>query len=125
MIQRTLIGIKPDAVERNLIAKILLEFQDFKIIAIRSCQFTVADAETFYAVHKGKEFYNRLCEYMASGTSIFVILEGDEAIKRVRSISEFIVRPAYAETVTRNSIHSSDSLQSSKNEMKLIFDDME
>ena len=85
-IERTLSIIKPDAVKKNLIGRILIRFEDagLKISAMRFALLSKADAAGFYAVHKDRPFFNDLVEFMTSGPVCIQVIEGDDAIKRNR-----------------------------------------
>jgi len=124
MKEQTLILVKPDAIARNLTYKIVkIISKGFEIRTIKMFKFDKKLAQQFYSPHKGKEFFKRLCDYMITDCSIAMIVEGSNVIKKCRNRIEKNIRPKYAETVTRNSIHGSDSLESAKREIKLIFKD--
>ena len=85
-IERTLVVIKPDGVEKGLIGEIISRFErkGFEIKALKMFKFTREQAEEFYKVHKGKNFFNDLIEFITSGPVVAMILEGDSAVKVVR-----------------------------------------
>ncbi|NLI16011.1 MAG: nucleoside-diphosphate kinase [candidate division Zixibacteria bacterium] len=130
---RTLVIIKPDAVERHLIGEIIKRFETagFIVDGIKMLRLRPEDARRFYAVHEGKPFLNELCEYMSSGPIVPMIIKSDgETFARVR---KFIgaTDPAKAEpgtirrdlaiNMTKNSVHASDSSENAEIEIKFFF----
>jgi nucleoside-diphosphate kinase len=133
--QRSLFIIKPDAVERNLIGRILsyIEAAELNIIGLRMLHMPPDLAAGFYKVHEGKDFYEKLVEYMSSGRSVVVALEGEEAIKRTRKIcgatdpskaDEGTIRATFGISITKNSVHASDSVESAVQEVPYFFPDL-
>ena len=131
-IERTLSIIKPDAVERNLIGKILARFEEsgFKVIALKMFHLNQLQAEGFYAEHKGKEFFARLVEYMTSAPLVVAVLEKENAIKDYRILigatnpqtaAEGTIRREFALNQTLNSVHGSDSPSSAEREIAYFF----
>lgn len=131
-IERTLSIIKPDAVERNLIGKILSRFEDegFRVIAMKMLHLNRAQAEGFYAEHQGKAFFDDLVAYMISAPLVVAVLEKENAIKTYRTLigatnpenaEEGTIRKQFAESQRRNSVHGSDSLDSAKREIAYFF----
>lgn len=131
-IERTLSIIKPDATERDITGEInsLIEKAGLKIVAQKRVRWQRADAEKFYAEHKGKPFYDELCQYMTSGPIVVQVLEGEGAIQRYRetmgatnpaAAKRGTIRKRYAQSVGRNSVHGSDSPASATREIKLNF----
>ena len=132
MIQKTLNIIKPDAVSRNLIGEIIKIFEnkDLSVKALQMKKLSVNEAEKFYEEHRGKPFYGSLVSYMTSGPVVVIVLEGDNAVERVRSImgatnpanaAEGTIRKLYAESIERNSVHGSDSQTSAHREVSFFF----
>ncbi len=132
MIERTLIIVKPDAVLRNLVGKVLTKFEDggLRILASRMVRLTRGQAEGFYAVHKGRPFFDSLCTYMTSAPCVPCVLEGEDAIARAREImgatdpaqaAPGTIRKEYAESKERNSCHGSDSPESVAQEIPYFF----
>ena len=130
--ERTLFIVKPDAVERNLIGKILahVEERGFKIIEARLARLTREQCQEFYAEHAGKGFYNELVDFMTSGPVMVCCLERENAVAQLREVigatdpaqaAEGTVRKLYAESKGRNSVHASDSTASADREVKLFF----
>ncbi len=130
--EQTLAIIKPDATERNLTGRILahLEEAGFRIRAIRGMRLTEAQAQEFYAVHRGRPFYGELVEFMTSGPVFPVLLERDDAIASLRRVigatdpaeaEEGTVRALWAESKGRNSIHASDAAETAAREIRFFF----
>lgn len=120
MAQRTFSIIKPDAVSKGHAGAILTEIEQagFKIVSIRSQHISVAQAEGFYAVHKGKPFFMDLCTFMASGPLFLMVLEKDNGIADLRRLmgatnpanaEEGTIRKKYAGSIQENAIHGSDA----------------
>ena len=86
--ERTLLIVKPDAVERNLIGRILshVEEQGFRIVEGRLARMQRDEAQTFYAEHHGRPFFSDLVEYMTSGPVFLACLEREDAVKRLREV---------------------------------------
>ncbi len=136
MVERTLVMIKPDGVSRNLMGKIIGIFEEkgLKVVALKKVKLSKAQAQAFYIVHKGKPFYEELTDYMSSGPVVALVLEGEEAIKRVREImgatdpkeaEEGTIRKLYALDKGRNTVHGSDSPESAQKEISFFFSDYE
>lgn len=134
--QKTFSIIKPDAVKRNLIGKILQRFEDngLQVIASKMIQLTPEQAEGFYAEHKGRDFYEPLVAYMLSGPIVVQVLQGDNAISKNREImgvtdpakaAEGTIRKDFALSVRENSVHGSDSPESAAREIAFFFDESE
>lgn len=130
--EKTLVIIKPDAVERNLTTRILsmIESAGLRLVAIKSLNITKEEAKEFYHVHKGKDFFESLTTYMSSGKIVVAVFEGDDAIARVRNImgatdpkkaSDGTIRKLYGIDVEKNSIHGSDSKESAEFEISFFF----
>lgn len=131
-IERTLSIIKPDATGRNLADKInaMITAAGLKIVAQKHTQWTRAEAEAFYAEHKGKPFFDSLCDYMTSGPIVVQVLEGPKAIARYRELmgktdpgeaAEGTIRKLFALSKSHNSVHGSDSPVSAAREIDLNF----
>jgi nucleoside-diphosphate kinase len=130
--ERTLFIIKPDAVERRLIGRILahVEGEGFRIVEARFAQLTREEAQTFYAEHQGKPFFGDLVEYMTSGPVLLTCLERESAIPHLRTVvgatdpaqaAPGTVRNLYGRSKQMNSVHASDSSASAEREVKLFF----
>jgi nucleoside-diphosphate kinase len=130
--QRTLILLKPDAVERQLVGEILRRFErkGFTIVEMRLLRFTSELAKRHYAEHVDKPFYPELEKYITSGSVVAAILEGPEAVAVVRRMvgpTDGIEAPAgtirgdFSLSKQRNLVHASDSPTSAEREMKIFF----
>jgi nucleoside-diphosphate kinase len=136
MIQKTLAIIKPDAVKRKLAGEIIkrLEMNNFEIIGMKLLHLDKETAEGFYAIHKGKEFYEPLIKFMCSGPCIIMVLQSENAIDRYRTLigptdhtkaMPGTVRAEFATDVRHNVVHGSDSLETAEWEIKYFFKDNE
>jgi nucleoside-diphosphate kinase len=131
-IERTLILIKPDAVQRGLVGAIIsrLEEQGLKIIALKMLQIDEPLAKRLYAVHQGKPFFQGLVNFIISSPVIAAVLEGPHAVKVARqSMGETdpaqaapgTIRGDFGLDLRRNAIHGSDSVASAEREISLFF----
>lgn len=134
--ERTLLLIKPDAVERNLIGEILslIEGKGFVVENMRMEKMSIQKARSFYSVHKDKPFFDGLVEYMTSGSTVGVILRRDNAVAFLRETvgrtnpakaRPGTVRHKYGQTLRRNSVHASDCKESAEREIKVFFKENE
>ena len=134
-LERTLSIIKPDAVEKNVIGKVLSRFEDagLKISAMRLALLSKDDAAGFYAVHKDRPFFNDLVEFMTSGPVCIQVLEGDDAIKKNRDLmgatdpkkaDKCTIRADFAESIDANAVHGSDSPENAAIEIAYFFPSM-
>ncbi|WP_370478040.1 nucleoside-diphosphate kinase [Tamlana flava] len=119
-INRTFTMIKPDAVEKGHIGAILekIAASGFRIVAMKLTQMTKADAKEFYGIHKERPFFADLVEYMTRGPIVAAILEKDNAVDDFRTLigatnpeeaAEGTIRKIYANSISENAIHGSDS----------------
>ncbi|EHP89649.1 nucleoside-diphosphate kinase [Methanotorris formicicus] len=134
MKEKTFILLKPDAVKRKLIGKIIKRFEDrgFEIVEMKMLTLSREMAEEFYKIHKGKEFYERLIEFMTSGRIVVMVVEGENAISAVRKMigktnpaeaEPGTIRGDFALSTPDNIIHASDSKESVEREIKMFFGD--
>jgi nucleoside-diphosphate kinase len=132
MKERTFIALKPDAVRRKLIGKIIERFENrgFEIIAMKMVKLDRKMAEKWYEEHKGKEFFERLINFTTSGRMVVMVVEGENAISVVRKMigktnpaeaEPGTIRGDFALTTPDNVIHASDSKESAEREIKLFF----
>ena len=131
-IERTLSIIKPDAVSKNVIGKILAKFEaaGLKIIAAKMLHLTKAEAEGFYAIHKGKPFFNDLITFMISGPVLVQVLEGENAVSKNREVMGATdpkkaevgsIRREFANSIDENAVHGSDATETAKVEIDYFF----
>ncbi|HNX40526.1 MAG TPA: nucleoside-diphosphate kinase [Methanothrix sp.] len=130
--ERTFIMVKPDGVQRGLIGKILqrVEEKGFKIVAMRLATMPVEKAKEHYAEHVGKKFYQDLVDFITSGPSVAMVVEGRGAIAAMRKMNGATnpvdavpgtIRGDYAIETGRNVVHGSDSAASAAREIALHF----
>ena len=135
-IEQTLSIIKPDGVEKKVIGDVLSRFEsaELRVTAIKMIHMTPEQAGGFYIVHKERPFYGELMEYMSSGPVVVLVLEGSDAISRNRNImgatnpkeaAPGTIRADHAESIEKNIVHGSDSLESAVVEIPYFFDDEE
>jgi nucleoside-diphosphate kinase len=128
----TLSIIKPDAVAKNVIGKIYSRFETngLKIIAARMLQLSQAEAEGFYAVHKGRPFFADLVKFMISGPVMVQVLEGENAIAKNRELmgatdpkkaDKGTIRADFADSIDANAVHGSDGVDTAKVEIAYFF----
>lgn len=131
-VERTLSILKPDAVGKNVIGKILDRFESagLKIVATRMTHLTQTEAEGFYAVHKERPFFGELVRFMISGPVLISVLEGENAVALHRDVmgatdpkkaAPGTVRADFAQSIDENAAHGSDSLENAKNEIAYFF----
>jgi nucleoside-diphosphate kinase len=131
-VERTLSIIKPDAVAKNVIGKILSRFEEagLKVVAARMAWLSRAEAEGFYAVHKERPFFKDLVDFMISGPVVIQVLEGDDAIQKNRDLmgatdpkkaAKGTIRADFAQSIDANAVHGSDSPQNAVTEIAYFF----
>ncbi len=136
MTERTLAIIKPDAVSRGLIGAILkrLEEEKFRIVAMKMVKLSVEQAEGFYAVHRGSQFFFSLTNFMAEGRMVVMVLEAENAIERLREVmgatdpakaAAGTLRRLYGASIERNAIHGSDAPETASFEIRYFFNALE
>jgi nucleoside-diphosphate kinase len=135
-LERTLTIIKPDAVARGVAGQIVarLEQAGLTILAARLVHLTPAQAEGFYIVHKDRPFYRSLCAFMSQGPCLPMVLEGEDAIARLRDLmgatdpakaAPGTIRKDFAGSIEANAIHGSDSHESARFEIPYFFSALE
>jgi len=135
-VERTLTIIKPDAVAKNAVGQIIARFEQngLKVLAARLIHLTPAQAGGFYIVHKERPFYASLCAFMTHGPCMPIVLEGENAIARLRDImgatdpakaAPGTIRKDFASSIEANAVHGSDSPQSAAFEIPYFFGAME
>ncbi|ENL6396342.1 nucleoside-diphosphate kinase, partial [Campylobacter jejuni] len=127
--EKTLSIIKPDAVKKGVIGKILDRFESngLRIAAMKKVQLSKEQAENFYAVHKERPFFKDLVEFMISGPVVVSVLEGEGAVLKNRDLmgatnpkeaKAGTIRADFAESIDANAVHGSDSLENAKIEIE-------
>ncbi|ELC2944574.1 nucleoside-diphosphate kinase [Campylobacter coli] len=130
--EKTLSIIKPDAVKKGVIGKILDRFESngLRIAAMKKVQLSKEQAEAFYAVHKERPFFKDLVEFMISGSVVVSVLEGEGAVLKNRDLmgatnpkeaQPGTIRADFAESIDANAVHGSDSLENAKIEIEFFF----
>lgn len=130
--EQTLSIIKPDAVKKGVIGKIISRFETngLRIAAAKKVQLSENDAKKFYEVHKERPFYKDLVEFMTSGPVVVMVLEGENAVAKNRELmgatnpkeaAEGTIRRDFAESIDANAVHGSDCLENAKNEIAFFF----
>ncbi len=131
-IERTLSIIKPDAVGKNVIGKIISRFEDNNLYLVAGKLIHLTDelASGFYAEHDGKPFFNDLKKFMTSGPVFVQVLEGENAVQKNRDLmgttnpqdaNPGTIRADFAKSIDANAVHGSDSIESAKREIEYFF----
>lgn len=130
--EQTLSIIKPDAVKKGVIGKIISRFETngLRIAAAKKMQLSRYDAGKFYEIHKERPFYNDLIDFMTSGPVVVMVLEGENAVAKNRELmgatdpkkaEKGTIRADFAQSIDANAVHGSDSLENAKNEIAFFF----
>jgi nucleoside-diphosphate kinase len=131
-VERTLSIIKPDAVKKNAIGKILARFEaaGLRVIAARMMHLSLREAEGFYAVHRERPFFRDLVSFMISGPVLVQVLEGESAIARNRELmgatdpkkaAKGTIRADFADSIDANAVHGSDAPETARTEIAYFF----
>ena len=131
-IEKTLSIIKPDAVGKNLIGKIISRFEDNGLYVVAAKLIHLSDdmASGFYAEHEGKPFFDDLKKFMTSGPVFVQVLEGENAVQKNRELmgstnpqeaESGTIRADFANSIDANAVHGSDSISSAKREIEYFF----
>ncbi len=132
--EKTLLIIKPDAVRNRHVGKIIAVLEEKSIVIrnMKMMRLTKELAEGFYEIHRNKPFYEELVEFMISGPVIVMVLEHDNCVKYIREIigntnpeaaAEGTIRRLFAESMTFNAVHASDSNENAEKEIYYMFGD--
>ena len=130
--EQTLSIIKPDAVQKNVIGKIVDRFESngLRIAAMKKIRLSRCDAKEFYAVHKERPFFNDLVDFMVSGPVVVMVLEGLNAVAKNRELmgatnpkeaAPGTIRADFADSIDANAVHGSDSLENANREVAFFF----
>lgn len=130
--EKTLLLVKPDGVQRKLIGEIIarMERRGWDLVGLKLLQVSTELANQHYAEHKGKNFFNNLIEYITGGPVVAMVWKGDQIIRAMRTMmgatnpieaSPGTIRGDYANDFTRNIVHGSDSPESAEREIALFF----
>lgn len=134
--ERTLSIVKPDGVEKGLIGEVIKRFEDngLQVIGLKMVKMSKREAEGFYEVHRGKPFFESLTTFMSSGPAVVMVLEGDNAIRRLRDLmgatnpqeaAEGTLRRQFGSNIERNVVHGSDAPDTAAFEIGYFFHDLE
>ncbi|MGB2868140.1 MAG: nucleoside-diphosphate kinase [Bacteroidota bacterium] len=134
--ERTLAILKPDCVRKNLQGEVLARIQKagFKVLGFKQLHLTKETAGAFYAVHKGRPFYDGLVEFMSSGPCVPIALEKQNAVADFRKLigatdpkdaAEGTIRKVYADNKGENIVHGSDSPENGRIEVAFFFSERE
>ena len=135
-LQRTLTIIKPDGVAQNNIGDVIRVFEKnrFQIVAMKMLRLTKQQAEGFYAVHRGRPFFDSLTTFMSSGRVVVMVLEAEDVIARLRAVmgatnpaqaADGTLRKRFATSIEHNVVHGSDAPETAAFEIRYFFSEME
>ena len=134
--ERTLSIVKPDGVQKHLIGEVIKGFEEhrLKVVSLKMIWMNKKEAEGFYAVHRGKPFYESLTTFMSSGPAVVMVLEGEGAISKVRELmgatdpkqaKEGTLRRQFAANIEKNVVHGSDAPETAVFEIGYFFNALE
>src|SRR5260221_13734346 len=135
-VERTFSMIKPDATTRNLTGRIIAKLEEagLRVIAQKRVWMSRRQAEGFYAVHRGRPFFDELCQFMSSGPTVVQVLEGEDAIRKNRDVmgatdpakaSAGTIRKEFARSIGENSVQGSDAPETARQEIAYWFAEVE
>ncbi|MCE3036915.1 nucleoside-diphosphate kinase [Helicobacter sp. faydin-H20] len=130
--EQTLSIIKPDAVKKGVIGKIIDRFESngLRIAAMKKISLSLQDAQQFYAIHRERPFFNDLVQFMISGPVVVMVLEGEGAVAKNRALmgatnpkeaEKGTIRADFADSIDANAVHGSDSLENARIEIDFFF----
>lgn len=130
--EQTLSIIKPNAVKKNVVGKILSKFEEngLSVVALKKIKLSQNDAKEFYSEHKDRPFFDELVEFMTSGSVVVLVLEGENAVAKNREVmgatnpkeaAAGTIRAEFGEGIEANAVHGSDSIESAKREVAFFF----
>ena len=134
--ERSLVLIKPDAMDRGLAGTIIGRLQSLglKLVALKMLQMDKALAQEHYAIHRDKPFFDGLVNYISSAPIVAAVFEGEQAVEAIRKAmgptdpskaEEGTLRGDFGLDIERNTIHGSDSVETAESEIKLFFSEDE
>ncbi|MFQ5586105.1 MAG: nucleoside-diphosphate kinase [Thermodesulfobacteriota bacterium] len=134
--ERTLSIVKPDGVKKNIIGEIIGRYEKagLRIVALKMVHLTKKGAEGFYAVHRERPFFNDLIAFISSGPVVVMVVEGEEAIAKVREImgatnpadaAPGTIRKDFATSIDENTVHGSDAPETAAFEISYLFSAIE
>lgn len=136
MTERTLSIIKPDGVAKNVIGEIIRRFEksDLRVVSMKLTRLTKEEAQGFYHVHRARPFFESLTAFIASGPVVAMVLEGEDAIRKNRTImgatdpgkaDKGTLRADFGSSIESNLVHGSDSAESAAFEIPFFFSSLE
>ena len=134
--ERTLSMVKPDGVARGLVGEVVKRFEQagIRIVAMKMVRLTKEEAEGFYAVHRERPFYESLTSFMSSGPIVAMVLEGEDVIRKNRTLmgatnwkeaAPGTIRADFARDIEKNIVHGSDAPETAKTEIAYFFNALE
>lgn len=134
--ERTFTMVKPDGVRKAVIGEVVGRYEKagLKIVGMKLMRLSKDKAEELYSIHKGKPFYNELVDFILSGPVVPMVIEGENAVSRVRDImgatnpkeaAPGTIRGDFAEEISENIVHGADSVESANREIPIFFQDSE
>lgn len=134
--ERTLSIVKPDGVKKNVIGEVIRRFErrGLRVAALRMIKMSMEDAKGFYIVHKERPFYGSLTTFMSEGPVVIMVIEGENAISKVRDAmgatnpkdaAPGTIRADLASDIEHNIVHGSDSKESASYEIPYFFSSLE
>jgi nucleoside-diphosphate kinase len=136
IMEKTLSIVKPDGVKKNLIGEVIKRFEQkgLRIAALKMLNLSGEEAKGFYVVHKERPFFESLTSFMSEGSIVVMVVEGENAIHKVREImgatnpkdaSPGTIRADFASSIEHNIVHGSDSKESAAYEIPYFFSSIE
>ncbi len=136
MKERTLSIIKPDGVAKGLIGEVIKRFEQagFRIVAMKMVHMSKEQAEEFYHEHRGRPYFEGFTEFMVSGPSVVMVLEGDDVVAKYRALmgatdsnaaAEGTIRRDFGTDGRRNAVHGSDTPETAAFEISYFFNAMQ
>jgi nucleoside-diphosphate kinase len=134
--ERTLSMVKPDGIKKNVIGEVIKRYESagLRIAALKKIKMSKEVAQGFYVVHKERPFYNELTDFMSSGPSVIMVVEGENAISKVRELmgatnpadaAPGTIRADFASNVEENTVHGSDAPETAAFEISYFFSALE
>ncbi|MCB1180912.1 MAG: nucleoside-diphosphate kinase [Chlamydiia bacterium] len=134
--ERTLSMIKPDAVQKNIIGRVIVKLEEagLKVVAAKMVRLSKKEGQQFYAIHKERPFYNDLVDFISSGPLMALILEGEDAIAKNREVmgatnpkeaAAGTIRAEFGDSIDKNVVHGSDAPETAAIEIPFFFNEDE
>jgi nucleoside-diphosphate kinase len=128
--------VKPDGVRKAVVGEVVRRYEQagLKLIGLKLMRLSQEKAEELYSIHKGKPFYDELVDFIMSGPVVPMVIEGENAVSRVREImgatnpkeaAKGTIRGDFAEEISENIVHGADSTESANREIPIFFSEVE